>query len=324
MHDNQGAQGLLDEGCTLILCSDSSGQMDDQRQPSNSLLGVPLRSNSVLMDRVREVEYQDLRARLDSRALDGLFFIHLKKDLSVPPVDWIDCQDPAQEPVGADQTTPYGINADVQKQLAAIRTDLDSFTEVEAYALMLSGYLMTEYELRELQKNHEKAGEPGTWGGFTVSAKRENWPFLQLEPVMREPKESADARRKDLGQQLGVASSLLFKVWRLVPALRWASWLLAAAAVAVILWLIASNWRTNLIDSPITVGAVVVTLAVAAAGMIIPALKWFSLRKAWQDAVGKTVAALVGYVLTKIHLLVFDRWFLRRGKLQRLLKQGQG
>ena len=34
------------------------------------------------------------RPRLDSRALQGLFFIHLKKDLPVRPQDWIACQDP--------------------------------------------------------------------------------------------------------------------------------------------------------------------------------------------------------------------------------------
>jgi hypothetical protein len=29
VHDNQGVAGLLDEGCTLILCSDASGQMTE-------------------------------------------------------------------------------------------------------------------------------------------------------------------------------------------------------------------------------------------------------------------------------------------------------
>ena len=315
VHDNQGAQGLLDEGCTLILCSDSSGQMEDQRQPSNSLLGVPLRSNSILMDRVREVEYQDLRGRLDSRALDGLFFIHLKKDLSVPPVDWVDCQDPTPKPASKDTKAPYGIDVDVQKKLAAIRTDLDSFSEVEAHALMLSGYLMTEYEFKELQKGHEKDGELGTWGGFDIHANREDWPFLKLEPIMRQPKESADPRRKDLGQQLEVASSLFFKVWQLIPALRWASWVLATVAIVGILWLIVYYWNQHF---TITVQWMVITLAVAIAGLMIPMLKWFSPQKAWQDVVSKMAAAFVGYVLTKVHLLVFDRLFLKCGSLKRL------
>jgi hypothetical protein len=48
------------------------------------------------MDRIREAEYQDLRARVDGRALRGLFFIHLRQDLPAPPIDWIDCQDPSE------------------------------------------------------------------------------------------------------------------------------------------------------------------------------------------------------------------------------------
>src|SRR5262249_40553719 len=77
VHDNQGVAALLNEGCTLMLCSDASGQMDDQKRPPDSLVGVPLRSNNILMSRVREVEYQDLRGRLDSHALRGLLFLHL-------------------------------------------------------------------------------------------------------------------------------------------------------------------------------------------------------------------------------------------------------
>ena len=74
-------QGLLDESCTLILCSDASGQMEDNPSPSDGMLGVPLRSSSILSDRVREAEYQDLRTRAENHALQGLFFVHLKQGL---------------------------------------------------------------------------------------------------------------------------------------------------------------------------------------------------------------------------------------------------
>jgi hypothetical protein len=33
------------------------------------------------------------------------------------------------------------VDKDLQRKLAGLRTDLDSFSEVEAYSLMLSGYL---------------------------------------------------------------------------------------------------------------------------------------------------------------------------------------
>ena len=82
IHDNQGTQGLLNEGCTLIFCSDASSHIRSQERPSGDPLAVLTRAGSILKDRVREAEYQDLRERLDSRTLEGLFFVHLQKGLS--------------------------------------------------------------------------------------------------------------------------------------------------------------------------------------------------------------------------------------------------
>ena len=63
VHDNQGIMGLLEQDCTVIIVSDASGQMGTQDDPSRGLIGVPLRSNSILMARVREAEYRELDAR---------------------------------------------------------------------------------------------------------------------------------------------------------------------------------------------------------------------------------------------------------------------
>ena len=60
--------------------SDASGQMAAQDHPSGGRLGVPLRSFSVSMARVRQSQYQELEARLRSGLLKGLMFLHLKKD----------------------------------------------------------------------------------------------------------------------------------------------------------------------------------------------------------------------------------------------------
>ena len=98
-------------------------------------------------------------------------FIHLKKDLETTPVEWITCQEPSETQT-IRPLTDYGVQRHVQRQLAAVRTDLDSFSEAEAYALMTSGYLMTEQALRD---------EPVL--GFTVEpCAREPWNFLNIEP----------------------------------------------------------------------------------------------------------------------------------------------
>ena len=47
----------------------------------------------------------------------------------------------------AEPLTKYGINRDVQIHLARVRTDLDAFTDAEAYTLMYSGYRMSASEI---------------------------------------------------------------------------------------------------------------------------------------------------------------------------------
>ncbi len=53
-------------------------------------------------------------------------------------------------PPGVDAQRPaYGIDEDVQRALSELRTDLDAFSDDEAYSLMAAGYKMTEVELAE-------------------------------------------------------------------------------------------------------------------------------------------------------------------------------
>jgi predicted acylesterase/phospholipase RssA len=126
--DNQGVASLLEQDCSVMLVSDASGQMTAVDEPSAGMIGVPLRSFNVSMARVRQAEYHELDARRRSSALRGLMFLHLKKDLDVDPVDWVDCQDPSdasEESRPRDRRgvlTRFGIRKDVQALLAAIRS----------------------------------------------------------------------------------------------------------------------------------------------------------------------------------------------------------
>lgn len=317
VHDNQGAQGLLDEGCTMVLVSDASGQMDDKEKPSDSIPSVVLRANSILMDRVREAEYQDLKGRLDSRALQGLLFVHLKKDLGVHPLDWVGCQDPLPTP--APGTLPYGVDPEIQKSIAAIRTDLDSFSDVEAAALMCSGYLMAEQQTRALQETHGKNKEPGMWGDFQVDASRKEWSFLRLAPLM-EPSRNPTAPRRDLKKQLEAGSHKTFKIWRLDDTLKRFSWALIVMAIlpaAVFIW---RNWGNPLLPCSITVGGTVKTLIIMGLAAIFPVAKWYSAKKAIRGMAKNVLIALVGSFAMKIHLRLFDKLFLERGRIDRLIR----
>jgi hypothetical protein len=63
--------------------------------------------------------------------------------------------------------------------------------------------------------------------------------------------------------------------------------------------------------------AAVVALAVA--GMIRPALKWLNPEKAMRGYLSKASLAILGFLVSQVHLLLFDRRFLARGRLRRLL-----
>jgi len=318
VHDNQGVAGLLDESCTLILCSDASGQMTAKPSPSNSVLGVPLRANSILMDRVRETEYLDLRARTENRSLQGLFFVHLKQELVANPVTWI--KGAAKSAPFRNAPTSYKIDHDLQEKLAAIRTDLDSFTEVEAYALMASGYLITEAEFRRLNEREQFTGSE-TWGDFDVNAPRGNWPFLELAPVMALSKESPDPRRRDLERQLEVASSRFFKAFKLVPWLRVLGLLFLAAVAAAVVVFTISKWNKPLFVGGTSIGKLVLAVLVMAAGIIWPLVRLAnpeSVMRSWTLRLG---IAVFGWVSTNFHLLLIDPIFIKRGSLKQLMKR---
>ena len=197
VHDNQGLDSLLDQDCTALLISDASGQLGTEKRPAGDLFRVMMRAtNSILMARVRETEYQDLRRRRQSGLLQGLLFLHLRKDLEEPPVDWIGCQDPTR-PAKPEPVTPYGIPIRLQWALSAVRTDLDSFSDTEALALMYSGYAMAAEEI---------ARHPADFPLRPTVPRR--WRFFDIAATLDSP---------DVLRRLMVAKNLAFKPWRLRP-----------------------------------------------------------------------------------------------------------
>lgn len=333
VHDNQGLAGLLDEGCTRILCSDASGQMAEDTIPTKSMLGVPMRANAILQNRIRGVQYMDVRVRAETQALQGLFFVHLKQGLETAPVDWIGNPEGAsnqaatsaallaQERPGAN-TTAYGVDRDIQKKIAAIRTDLDSFTEVEAYALMASGYLTSEYEFNVLQEQHSNQGLPGTWGGYQIDAPRGNWPFLQLEPVMRRAPDEKDEQRTELGRQLDVAAMVYFKIWHLNPVLRSLGKVFGALLVLAVILFLWRNWNepvAPLLGKLNWGWALLLMFGPTLLMAIGPVRHMLTPRSSVPGWMHKSIMGVIAASVAKLHLAVFENLFLKQGTMARLL-----
>jgi predicted acylesterase/phospholipase RssA len=316
--DNQGIGGLIEQDCTVLLVSDGSGQMGSLPDPSNGLLGVPLRSNTILQARVRAAQFQDLSARKRSQLLRGFMFIHLKSDLDVDPVDWIDCQEPydasddARPAHRKGPLTRYGIAKKIQERLAAVRTDLDSFSDAESYALMTSAYRMTERQLKEGK----------CVPGFEEPKERVDWNFLAIEEAMKEPNE----KYRYLMKLLGVSNSLAFKIWKLSKPLKIVAWILGLALLALAIWA-GIHWADTKIFPTITVRRVgIVVLAIIAIALLTAVLGKLlmpigRLKNALMRIGIGIAMSLVGFIIARLHLHLFDKIFLRYGNLEKFKRK---
>lgn len=316
VHDNQGASGLLDESCDFILCSDASGQMHDEAKPGDSLVGTALRSSEIAQDRVREAQYEDLAARERGGALRGLLFMHLKDGLEAEPIAPIG-QDAAARPAPRPNQTPYGIDRDIQRRLAELRTDLDSFTEVEAQSLMLSGYRATDWQLRHEHERHQRKGGQGDWGDFKLNAPLGNWVFRQLEAIAAKPAASTDLRRQDLEKQLAAGKQLFFKAVRLVPAVKALAGIAILGVLAGLAWLAWCNWNSSMLD--ITWGQAIALVAVTALVAAYPVLKFLDPRSAGRNLLIKLALPVFGWFVANFQLWFIDPLFRKRGRIARLL-----
>ncbi len=203
VHDNQGIASLVEQDCTVILVSDASGQPADEDDPKRWAWSVLRRSNSVLMKRVRGAQYGELARRRRAQTLLGFMAIHLTKGLPAAPRDWIGCPEPWEpddDGLASAAPRPYGLDAGAQMAMARLRTDLDAFSDEEAYTLMAAGYRMTELDLADAITCRPVA--TGTW------------PFTATLTTLRTGDAQARARLTDA---LGPGATLFLRKlrWRL-------------------------------------------------------------------------------------------------------------
>ncbi|MEJ7767687.1 MAG: tetratricopeptide repeat-containing protein [Chitinophagaceae bacterium] len=298
VHDNQGIIGLLEQDCSVLLVSDASGQMSSVEDPGSSVLGVPLRANNILMERVRNAQYQELNTRVRTGLLKGLLFVHLKMGLDTHMVDWVNCEDPLDDNFMSkpqSRLSVFNIRKDIQKRLAAIRTDLDSFNDTEAFALMTIGYLMTGMVYQQTIK------------GFpTPVDNRPHWFFLEITNDLRRPDAPENFMRL-----LTVAKERAFKIWRLSLPLR-----ILAAAVALVL-VFALIWAViRWYDKPvITVGQIGWTIIWSVLGLVVGKTIIRIVR--YRDTMIRFATGIgmisFGWLAANLHLLIFDKLYLQKG-----------
>ena len=246
------------------------------RDPSIRLINVAIRANEIMMDRIRNTILDDLFARPPQTHA----FFHLGATAG-----------PQTFPDDAPQ---------LLYALSHIRTDLDSFADQEAAALMYYGYGLV--------------GE--RWSGS--EAARTDWQFLRIRDMLGD-----ETQRQILLQQLGVGSKQLFKVFFLgkpqpylivLAALMvpvgatgfvlsllpwWVSGLLALGLLSVVAY--SQNARINqYLDRVERLRRARRRLARAMTPLGIP-----------------TLLGLLVAMAAWVHLKIFDRLFLRYGQIGR-------
>jgi hypothetical protein len=215
VHDNQGIFGLVEQDCNILIVSDGCGQLTSQPKPSWFFIGVLGRATNVLMDTVRRSSYRMLALQFRNNRIREFHFIHLKRGLSTRDVTWFRGRPSASQAV-PDEAERSGLDAQTQRALAAIRTDLDSFSEKECHALMFAGYRTA---CRDFAESKFFAGAGATSGP---------WKFLGVGDWMDEATASkappSFIEELECGQHLFFRRIRLSRIGRAYQGLRSLVW----------------------------------------------------------------------------------------------------
>ncbi|HEV3408201.1 MAG TPA: patatin-like phospholipase family protein [Gaiellaceae bacterium] len=298
VHDNQGVCGLIDTECQRMIISDASGQMGDLDEPPTRIpASVSRATTGVFGDRVREEQLVGALQR------EAVALMHLKKGLQafvVPPLPAPDAAPVEAEPL---DDVDYGVHRAVQERLSGVRTDLDSFTEIEAFSLARFGYAMAEKELaapgiRELWRERSLSG---------------TWDFDAVREVMKRPDEA-------YLRHLEVSQKRFFKALALNSRLKMAAVALGILVLALVAAGLYFGRAVFSAEVPVT-GVLVVAAAIAALLVLyLKKLKSPRLRGVAElvySTLGPVVAAPGVWAAARA-MLALNGAFVRAGEARRL------
>lgn len=321
VYDNQGIAGLEDPlyPCTDFIISDASGQMEDVNHPDTSAVAVMSRVMSILTDRVRE----EMVLRLEQQCgEEHVAFFHLTRGLDGHDKPYLNTgESQSQEKIRAAPSTSaaYGVDPGVQMLLAKVRTDLDSFSDTEAFALMTDGYLMSEAGLQRISGHYE-----------TQPVGPVPWRFMSVREVMADP-----ARDERFVKQLRVASKKFLKPFKLGVTLKLIGYSLIF--IAAITLYIALVWKASDLLSPGWVSALWAklevclldteqALAIVLGLVAVLAGEWlgrtFKMVKWLRSPMSLIISLFTRFLLPAlgafpvyIYLQTIDRYFVEQGQI---------
>jgi len=163
VYDNMGLDALIEENCTWLIVSDTSGLFHLEERVSKGRVGMCARMADVLMNDVAAKQKDMLRTRRRFSMLLGLAgqpSVQLTPTPEVPfPAQFEKRMRTCYEtrglaffhidsvPLGGQGCTP--MPPEIQHLIARLRTDLDGFGAVETAALVNHGYDMADRYIRK-------------------------------------------------------------------------------------------------------------------------------------------------------------------------------
>lgn len=308
VHDNQGVEALAQADCTHLVISDASGQMNDEQSPWVAWAPTLLRAKSIMEDRLRQTQLHDALHDYGDRAA----CLHLKSGLPIREWRWrseADKRGASSAALFADAPRrDLGIDPAAQDLLSRVRTDLDSFSDIEAHSLMADGYLLGQAALEQADGVVALMTDPEAPAG--------TWEFLRVAPWMARP-------TPQYLKHLRVAASQAFKVFQLdwMRAVREQPWVVLAA-LAFALGLAALLWRLAW-SEPVSLRW---TTYLVLGLLVLPVAAGFKpLRFVLKDCLARGALAglrgaldVVKSAAFTLHLRTLDPLFLRMGRIAEL------
>jgi hypothetical protein len=231
-------------------------------------------------------------------------------------IPWIGCEtrplssaDEA-EPDDKSDTTAYCISKRIQALLARMRTDLDSFSDMEAYALMYDGYCLASHYVPKIE------GLP-----VNPDAPSQPWPFLKVAEAMQGKDGAAD-----LEHHLAVGAGRAGKVFKTSQKARTVA--KVTLATVIVLFLALGAWASFqyawsqpfkiagwIVGSLVSLYLVLVALAL----VVRHVRKWWTRDDCRPSAIQLATDLLVftiGWIPARLHLAIGNAAYLKAGSME--------
>ncbi len=304
--DNQGTESLLNNHCTQFVISDASGQMGIKNQIATDSLSSLLRVSSILQDRARTEGLLNLITKTKDK--NKIAFMDLRKGLDIREISWInENNQPAEkDKIFPATTAEFGVDPQVQEKLSKMRTDLDAFTEVEAYSLMRDGYLMSYEDLNQLRQESDKNSQ---------KLSNISWKFNQIAHWM-------DTPTPKYLKQLDIAQSTFGKIFKVFLWL-WIPIILAIGGMLYYYW--AQMLEFMLSSFPVYPFVIALLLWVinSSADAIVKLIPFLDYLRPVIQFIKGLLKALIfswGAIFISFYLIFINPLYLAQGKVSKLKK----